>query len=354
MRRALLLTALALLAGGVAPACLHPPRDYKGTIVSTTQEALIFWRDGREELVLKVNFAIHGGPQMEQGALPANLGWVIPVPNAPDAYAVADPAIFEDAFHLAELYTAKPRSDGQKGPPPNSVDVGQKISVGEYDIVPVKATGPDAAAALNDWLVKEDFSRYPLENMRYYTERKWTFLAVKVNKDKAAASLATRGGLRPLRISFAADKIYYPLKFSSSSGEFGVRAYVFTERPLADPGALRDRKLTAQTTAGKGLGSAVVRPDDLRFNKGHWQSMAMARVGVDEATRKAAEERLALIDKGDAKAETALYKMVREMEKGKLGAFKTLHVCLFVGRVNGDGNKLGDWKTDFELEAEKP
>src|SRR5262249_20505986 len=205
-RLEVLAAALLLAAGAAAPACLHPPRDYKGTLAATTQEAIIFWRDGREEMVLKVNYQLKG-----DAGLPASLGWVVPVPTKPDAYAVADPKAFEDAFHLAVSKEPPAKGPPRNGPPRGVVQ--EQVSVGEYDITVLKASGEKAAPELNDWLVGAGFSVYPLENMRFYTDRGWTFLAVKVNKERAAEALRDRGGLRPLRISFASEKVVYPLKF---------------------------------------------------------------------------------------------------------------------------------------------
>src|SRR5271155_2837986 len=91
--------SVALLLGAVSTllACLHPPRDYKGTLTATTQEALVFYRDGREDLVLKVNYKLQG-----DNNLPAGLAWVVPVPNKPDSYALTTPGAFADAFALGE------------------------------------------------------------------------------------------------------------------------------------------------------------------------------------------------------------------------------------------------------------
>ncbi len=189
----------------------------------------------------------------------------------------------------------------------------EKVSVGEYDVNVLKASGPEAAAELNDWLVAAGFHAYPLEGMRYYTERKWTFLAVKVNKEKAAQSLAEVGGLKPLRISFAADKIYLPLKLFAAGGEIGLQASFFTESPLTLPKDLHGLHPTTYATDHFGSVEVTGKP-----------------LGKD------------------------LTALVDEVGKGKVGTFKKLYLTRIEGRVNGAGNKLSDWKTDFELEVAKP
>lgn len=339
MKRLVLLGALVLLVGGTALACIHPPRDYKGTVASTAQKAIIFWREGREELILKVNYALKG-----EGPAPANLGWVIPVPNKPDSYAVTSPKVFEEAFQLAESYQLPPRG------PTNSLSTNlkvEKISVGEYNIAVLQARGPDAARELNDWLVKEDFSPYPVGNMKYYLDRDWTFLAVRINAPEAEKSVAKAGGLRPLRISFAADQIYYPLKFSSGSGEFKVLAHVFTEKALPKTEILAYRlNVLTEAEGGEGLGSSLLASADLRFNKRHWEKAAAAE-------KQTAKERLEWIAKEDARAETELYRLAQEMQKGKLGRFKKMYLTSFEGHVNGEKNQLSKWKTDLQLSVAK-
>ena len=67
------------------------------------------------------------------------------------------------------------------------------------------------------------------KHLEYYAERKWTFLIVKVNKPTDKDALAGSGALRPLRVSFKADRIYYPLKISANLGAFSVGLYVINE-----------------------------------------------------------------------------------------------------------------------------
>jgi hypothetical protein len=340
MKRALQLTAsIVVLVAGTAYACLHAPASYKGSVSETSQQALIFWREGREELILKVDYRLAA-----QASLPDDLAWVVPVPAVPDDYAVVSPQIFKEAFELAEAHRQPER--GRKfealGPGEASKVIElARVTVGEYEITPLKATGPDAAAALNRWLSEHGYGEVPQANMQYYTERSWTFLAIKINKEKGAEAMTKEGGFRPLRVSFAADRIYYPLKFSSHQGMFNVTAYVFTEQPVRLTERLDERGFTQLPMIGDGL----ISSDALRWNSTYWQKMPFA---------EEAKKRLAMIEKQDAAAETELYRLVQAMGKGKLGKYSKLHLAKFSGeKVNGDGNRLVDWKKDFELEVSK-
>src|SRR5256885_17047058 len=91
----LCITLFSFLAAAAFAGCLHPLRQYRGSVEATSQQALIFWRVGREELILKVDDRL----QAADRTLP-RLAWVVPVPARPDGYAVVEsPEIFEEAFH---------------------------------------------------------------------------------------------------------------------------------------------------------------------------------------------------------------------------------------------------------------
>jgi hypothetical protein len=312
-----------------------------GSVEETSQQAIIFWRDGREELILKVDYRLAA-----QAALPDDLARVLPVPAVPDDYAVVSPQIFKEAFELAQAHQAKKTARGDIAAlsaekRDGSVVALTPVTVGEYEITPLKALGADAAGALNRWLSERGYGEVPLANMQYYTERSWAFLAIKINKEKGSAALKDQGGFRPLRISFAADRIYYPLKFSSHQGEFKVTAYVFTEKPVRLDRGLEERGFTALPMSDGGL----IGEEALRWNGGYWQLMP-----GDPKQRAEAKKRLELIKKQDVSAETELYRLVQQMGKGKLGKFSKLYLAQFSGdKINGTGNRLVDWKRDFEV-----
>ena len=65
-------------------------------VPSSAQEAVLFHADGREELILKINYIITGD------TLPDRFAWVITVPNEPDQYEVADSNLFKEVFDWAQ------------------------------------------------------------------------------------------------------------------------------------------------------------------------------------------------------------------------------------------------------------
>ena len=228
MKRAFVrLSALAsfLACGSLAAACIHPPADWKGSLSQTGQTAMIFWKDGVEDLVIKPTY------QSKSAAPPAELAWVVPLPNEPKSYGTVDVAAFQDLFEAWEKARPKLRAKGARSanaPRAQGIKLLPKAVVGDYTIQPIEARGKESGPALNAWLEGNGFSTVPLENMAYYLEREWVWLCVKA-KTKAA-----KGDLRPLRITFETPRIVYPLKFSTHQGTFAVTLWVITEQPLAD------------------------------------------------------------------------------------------------------------------------
>src|SRR5712691_7776595 len=167
--------------------------------------------------------------------LPRSLAWVVPVPAVPDHYAVEPAKVFEELFKLVEESRPRPPafSRGVSVAAVALKKILQRVTVGEYEIQPIRARGADAGPALNAWLSENGFGAVPVENMKYYLDASWTFLAVKMSPPQDRTSLEKEGGFRPLRISFASNRIVYPLKFSSHQGAFGVTLYVLTEQGLA-------------------------------------------------------------------------------------------------------------------------
>lgn len=216
-----LFCALALVPGA-SLACLHGPAEFPGELGESGQRILIFHQDGREELVLAVSF--------ESTAPVESLAWVIPVPSLPDHYETVDAAVFEDLSRvLWDHEQAKVRKERENEPglgvtfgggdDEAEFEVHEMVCVGRYQIQPIEVRGPEAGPALDEWLVANGFSSVPAESMAYYLERRYVFLAVKVVQE---GGLGTEGDLAPLRVSFASETIYYPVKFSSHQGSFEV------------------------------------------------------------------------------------------------------------------------------------
>jgi hypothetical protein len=236
MKKIIALLAVCVLTLGPAirpRACCMPPRDYKGTIGQTAQEAVMFFADGREELILKIKYHLTGE------SMPDRFAWIITVPSEPDAYALAPENLYEDVFNWTEQLIhpptrSKSKSEGIVMPvkPAAGLEFGKKVTVGPYDIQPVRALGKDALTAMNDWLDKNGFPTEDPAHMTYFAENKFTFLCIKISPPENEKTVAAAAGVKPLHLSFKSERPYYPLKFSSRQGVFDVRLTMLTAKPL--------------------------------------------------------------------------------------------------------------------------
>ncbi|MBI4617187.1 MAG: DUF2330 domain-containing protein [Planctomycetes bacterium] len=231
----ILTTIAAIFAAAPVLACIHVPKDYAGSAEQGGQEAILLYNDGREHLILKNDFRIEPGAG---GQLPSHLAWVIPVPAVPDDYAVEDVEIFRSMFDAWQAWEKSLRNgQGAKGEdavPRGGIELLDKVSVGEYEIQPIRASGTEGARALGEWLVANGFGEIPAENMAWYVERGWVWLAVDVRPGQGESTLVRNGSLRPLRISFASEAIVYPVLFSRGQGVFDISLYVVTEDAIPD------------------------------------------------------------------------------------------------------------------------
>lgn len=232
MRRTIAVAALAIVVSALAapPAepCCMVPANYKGSISQSGQEAVLFHHEGREELILKIRYQIEGA------VMPDRFAWVITVPNEPDAYAVADPKLFEEVHGWAMPLVNPPKRSwglGEKSAPAAAapgLEFGRAVKVGPYDIQPVRALGREALEGLNAWLSSNGFPTEDPGHMAYFVDHKFTFLCIKVRPAEGEKSVAASAGLVPLHLSFRSEQPYYPLRFSSRQGVFDVTLYVLT------------------------------------------------------------------------------------------------------------------------------
>jgi hypothetical protein len=220
--KAIACALLCLLAVQPSQACLHLPVDYEGSLEQQAQGGIVFWRAGKEDLILKVDVDVEGK------TAPASLAWVVPVPTKPTDYAEVDPKVFEAMFKAwvqerGQYRTPKGRVFAVAGSAGRAVKVVERRTVGAYEISVVSAKDP---AALNVWLKGQGYGVVPEESLRFYVERKHTWVCVKTRP------AGKRLELKPLRITFATPRIVYPLKFSTHQGTFDFTLYVITEHPL--------------------------------------------------------------------------------------------------------------------------
>lgn len=242
----LLLAALALLA--FAPdngeACIHPPKGFKGMVDSAAQRGLVFFDNGREELVLQPGFTVNTSELdadefTEDGMLKSfkAFAWIVPLPSLPDSYAEVEPALFAD---LAEFTSIAPRipspeKDADDGPPivfeddEEDVVFFEPLEVGSYAIQPIKANGEQGGVELAAWLKSNGFGDVDERVLRFYLQGGYYWLAIKLS---AEAGLPADGSVKPLQISFKTPRPVYPFKIHDKRGEFDLELWLVTREAV--------------------------------------------------------------------------------------------------------------------------
>lgn len=100
---------------------------------------------------------------------------------------------------------------------------------GGYHVQPIAIDGEAGVDALEKWLEENSFVTPKREVLEYYSERSWTFLAIKID---ATGDGITSGALAPLVIDYEYDVAVFPLKIMAGQGVFPVRLYVIGAKPL--------------------------------------------------------------------------------------------------------------------------
>ena len=229
------LAALTFISSpNLSQACLHSSKKFKGSILNEGYEGLIFHTNGREELILnvKAGFSTKASSDTE-------IGWVLALPAVPDHYdAKIDSRVFQEASLLVHKFG--PNKDGDPsgtltfgGPSKRAPIRVLKFDVGPYEIHQIETLGDDAVKAMNDWFQKNNFATKDPKDMAFFIKRRYTFLCIKVKPGgQSKSGFNSDAALSPLRVSFAADKPFFPLKFSSHGGVFPLSLYLFTTKPI--------------------------------------------------------------------------------------------------------------------------
>jgi len=225
-------------------------------VAETGQRAIILWRDGRETLVLQVNY---------RGPL-ARLAWLIPVPARPSPqdlflareqfverlFAVTAPqrdrrfvqvkGLSSRAWPLAGVLPslalvggiARAKSVGLGAPAEgvSTVRVYQTLELGPYELT---VLGAEKATDLKDWLKHHRFA-LPSgleEVVQGYLDRGWYFVAARGRSTGQGGPTTTEAGaLPPLGVCFAAPRPVYPLRISrlSAPPRMALRLLVLAPR----------------------------------------------------------------------------------------------------------------------------
>ena len=137
----ILLIGCGCLAAQRVIACCMVPKDFAGSIGQAQQRAIIFHRDGREELILSISYQIKGD------ATPDRFAWIVTTPAEPDSYRVAPSEIFDEAAKWADpILTATGSRVAASAKAESGLEFGIPAEVGPYRIQPVRARGEEALA----------------------------------------------------------------------------------------------------------------------------------------------------------------------------------------------------------------
>jgi hypothetical protein len=216
---ALLVAVIATSVAAPARACgcgaYIPDRDGASVV---DERALIAWDGAREDILMALRVA--GSSD--------SAAWVMPVPSTAQVSLGA-----AEAFTELERLTA-PRiefrdswwptfswlgtdetSEGALGAgPPGGVNVLDRQRIGPFEVTRLAANDPEAAAK---WLADNGFPHPDgLDaNLAHYISDGWQIVAVSLVPASEGEPLT--GDLQPLRLSFAAEQVVYPMRLSRSA-----------------------------------------------------------------------------------------------------------------------------------------
>lgn len=214
----LLIAGAAVLIPVVASAdgiFVPPPTE---RVYETEQEAVIFYEDGQEDLIITTSF--QGNAE--------EFAWIVPTPTIPtlqkgsweifvalreistQGQQIPELAGYGDlkAFDAMELFVNE-----------DSVREIERTTVGYYDVAVLEAR---TTAGLLEWFEENDFE-YPKQGddiLDEYIDAGWYFSAVRINPDDitpATKNKVSSGETLPLHFHFATDRIVYPLKMSQAA-----------------------------------------------------------------------------------------------------------------------------------------
>jgi hypothetical protein len=216
----LLLAGLStnVAAPGWACGCgAYIPSQQGASVVD--ERALIGWDGSREDILMSLR--VSGSSD--------SAAWVMPVPSAA-RISLGEAEAFSELGRLTaprieyrdswwptfDWLTAAGRSeDAMAGAPPGAgVNVLGRQRIGPFDVTRVAAQDPTALAT---WLTDNGFPQPDGidANLAPYVADQWEIVAVKLAPAADGESLT--GDLQPLRLSFASDRVVYPMRLSRSA-----------------------------------------------------------------------------------------------------------------------------------------
>lgn len=192
-----------------------------------TQKAIIYWKKGKEIMVLQVKY---------EGAA-EDFAWIVPLPARPKVSAID---VDKSPFAEISLYTQLRRRWGYRYKQAGieqevMVTVLERKIVGVYDVAILAASD---AGALGEWLNNNGYA-FPEKRkdvLEHYTKKKWVYVAMRIDRKALESDEVTKlkvGELQPICFTFAAKEMVYPLKISSvNAGETEVLLYLLADTPM--------------------------------------------------------------------------------------------------------------------------
>lgn len=234
-----------LAAPRAASACIHPPKGFIAPIDSGSQRGLIFFDNGRQELIIQPGYRVNT-EKLERAEVTddgivkglKSFAWLVPLPALPDSYAEAEATLFDDLQKFTAVGPRLPEDDnGERTLGPvifddsegDSVEFFEVVKTGAYTIQPIKAQGELGGKELAAWLKDNEFGEVDERILRFYLLENYYWLAIKW---KSEADLPADGSAKPLQISFKTPKPVYPLKINDKRGEFDLELWLITREAV--------------------------------------------------------------------------------------------------------------------------
>lgn len=194
--------------------------DEKTTLSVNRETSAVRWDGRHEQIVMSLTV---------DGTAP-DAAWIMPVPHRAEV-ELGDSDLFSELADLTAPAVEKRhyfwphgsdwpfggQGDSAAAPPPGATGPGVGVvgreRLGPFDVARLTATDPDA---LRDWLKSHGF-RLPSSlatELRPYVAQKWEYVAIRLAPASPEQRSPLSGTLDPLRLSFASERLVYPMRLS--------------------------------------------------------------------------------------------------------------------------------------------
>ncbi len=214
--------ALGFVAAGVTPAwacaCGGYLPDAQSRARAYGENALVRYGDGTEQITLSM--AINGSSK--------KAAWIMPVPAAAKV-ELGEAGLFDRLarrtrpkvvvrktyWPFRDLGVMGSGNDSAGAPTAGAgVNVREEMRLGPFSVARLEGT---SGTAVTDWLRANGYvvPSSLAENLTPYLTEKWEIVAVKLAPKEAGESMS--GATPPLRLTFASDRIVYPMRLSKGA-----------------------------------------------------------------------------------------------------------------------------------------